>query len=315
MKVGVQALLDDEDFGLDLTLLAGEQGLESELNNPRVQKCGLALAGFLKSVEEGRVQILGQTELDYLESLEDEEKSKRLQEFLESRPTCIVFTNDMFLPEACKIAEGLNVPVFSTTHRSSTFITRVQDLLDEHLSPETTLHAVLIDVFGVGVLLRGPSGIGKSECALDLILRGHRLVADDTVIVRRIHQELRGSGSSLTRHHMEVRGLGIINVKDLYGAASVRERKRLELVMELVEWENAGECDRTGLDETYYEVMGVKVVKASVPIRPGRDVATIVEVAARNYLLRQQGHNAALQLQEKLESRLAEVQRRREDKS
>jgi HPr kinase/phosphorylase len=209
------------------------------------------------------------------------------------------------LPALAALAEERGVSVFTTALPTGTFIARVHAFFDEHLSPRITLHGVLLDVFGVGVMLTGHSGIGKSECALDLILRGHRLVADDSVLVRQHDRELIGMGSPLTKNHMEVRGLGIINVKDLFGAASVCERKEVELIVDLVEWQREADYDRLGLDDIFEWILDVQVPRARIPIRPGRNMASIVEVAARNFLLKAQGHHAARQFQERLELHLS----------
>jgi HPr kinase/phosphorylase len=306
MRILVKALRDDNDFDLRLELLAGEDGLDREIDDPRPQRPGLAMAGFADFVRHGRLQVLGNTEIAYLNSLAGAAQQEAVDRLMHLKIPCIVIASQSPLPEILTAgAEHERLPLFRSAQHSSAFINQAQDFLDEHLSPEITAHAVLIDVFGVGVLLTGASGIGKSECALDLILRGHRLVADDVVLLKKRRRELVGMGSPLTRHHMEVRGLGIISVKELFGAASVRERKPLDLVVELVEWHPNLASDRTGLDELYEDILDVQVSKVSLPIRPGRNLASIVEVAARNHLLKQQGHHAARELKEKLERHLA----------
>ena len=199
-----------------------------------------------------------------------------------------------------------------TTLLSSTFIVRVQDFLADALCAQTSMHGVLMDVFGVGILLHGKSGIGKSECALDLIMRGHRLVADDIVDLKRKKMDaVYGSGSEIIKHHMEIRGLGIINIKDLFGVASVRSRKKVELVVELVEWDAQMEYDRLGIEERYTTLLDVEVPIITVPVRPGRNITTIIEVAARNQLLKFQGHHSAQAFQDHLNREIAEVRTRR----
>jgi HPr kinase/phosphorylase len=188
------------------------------------------------------------------------------------------------------------------------FISLVTKFLEERLLPTTTVHGVLVDVLGVGVLLMGKSGVGKSECALDLILRGHRLVADDVVKVRlKLPAVLFGEGMDLLHHHMEIRGLGILNIKHLFGVSSIRERKKIDLVVELVEWEKDKEYDRLGIDDQSYELLGIKVPVTQIPVRPGRNITTIVEVAARNQLLKEMGYHSAREFQDLLEKRMAEV--------
>jgi HPr kinase/phosphorylase len=196
--------------------------------------------------------------------------------------------------------------VLRTSHLSSQFIEAVQTYLEDVLSPSTSMHGVLLDVFGVGILLLGKSGIGKSEIALDLIMRGHRLVADDIVDVKRPSPEaVFGMGSEIIKHHMEIRGLGIINIKDLFGVAAIRERKKIEIVLELVEWDPTVEYDRLGVEDRKYRVLDVEIPMLVVPVRPGRNMTTIIEVAARNHLLKQQGHHSAREFQERLNRAIA----------
>jgi HPr kinase/phosphorylase len=308
LKLSVKALSDDHDFELELTLLAGAQGLDRGIEHDRVQKPGLAMAGLVTAIRAHCVQILGRTEIRYLESLDAAGQRVAARLLYDSEIACVVVTTSLLPPKIFfELADSQRVPLFRTTLPSGHFINHVHDFLDEHLSEETTLHGVLVDVFGVGVLLMGASGIGKSECALDLILRGHRLVADDAVTVKMYRQQLIGLGSPLTRLHMEVRGLGIINVRDLFGAAAVRERKRIELVVEMHEHVN-GTYDRLGIDDLHENILGVNISKVIVPVRPGRNMTSIVEVAARNHLLKMQGHNSARDFKEALERRLAAVE-------
>ncbi len=311
MKILAKALRDDTRFHLALELVAGAEGLGREIDHPRVQKPGLALAGFVQSIQPNRLQVLGRTEIEYLSTLDDVAQQRALDLLFDAGIACAVVTTGLAAPpRLLHAAQDHKIPLFLTQLSSGTFIGRVHEFLEEHLSPEIALHGVLMDVFGVGVMLTGHSGIGKSECALDLILRSHRLVADDVVLVRQRKSQLIGMGSPITRHHMEVRGLGIINVRDLFGAASVRERKRLELVVEMIDWNADAEYDRVGIDEQYESILDIDVPKVVLPIRPGRNVASIVEVAARNHLLKLQGHNAAQKFKESLERRLAASERK-----
>jgi len=309
MKIIAQALLEDTTYKLGLRLLAGAQGLTRTITNPRIQKPGLAIAGLVEAIVPLRVQVLGNTELMYLQSLAEGQREAALGGLFSAQVPCVVVTSHLLpLEELTKLAEEHEVSVFTTELPTGTFINRVHAFFDEHLSPRVTLHGVLLDVFGVGVMLTGHSGIGKSECALDLILRGHRLVADDSVLVRQHDRELIGMGSPLTKNHMEVRGLGIINVKDLFGAASVRERKGVELIIDMVEWQRDGDYDRLGIDDMYESILDVQVPRVRIPIRPGRNVSSIVEVATRNFLLKAQGHHAARQFQERLALHLSTQQ-------
>lgn len=308
MKLLVKALKDDVDFKLELTLVAGEKGLARELRHSGVQKSGLALAGFVQSVNPKGVQLLGKTELAYLDSLSAERRESAFTELVRADVACVVVTSGLVPPPfLLEVAEREDVALFCAPLVSSAFIGRLEAFLDEHLSPEITIHGVLVDVFGVGVMLTGPSGIGKSECALELVLHGHRLVSDDVVQIKRRAGQLVGMGSAITKHHMEVRGLGIINIMDLFGAVAVRDRKRIELVVDMQEWEATASYERLGIEEAIETVLGVALSKIVLPIRPGRNVASIVQVAARNHLLKMRGHHSALRFKESLEKRLTSV--------
>jgi HPr kinase/phosphorylase len=220
---------------------------------------------------------------------------------------CLIVTKGIQpTPEMVAAAEASAVPLLRTSHLSSVFIEQIQNYLEDVLTAQASMHGVLLDVFGVGILLLGKSGIGKSEIALDLVMRGHRLVADDIVDVkRRMQKAVYGAGSEIIKHHMEIRGLGIINIKDLFGVASIRERKKIEIVMELVEWDPAVEYDRLGVEDRKYRILDVEIAMLVVPVRPGRNMTTIIEVAARNHLLKQQGHHSALEFQERLNRAIA----------
>lgn len=307
MHILVKVLHTDRSFDLNVCLEAGEAGLSRHISNARVQKPGLAMAGYVQSVRPECIQVLGNTEMAYVESLEQAEQMAAFERLMACPGlACVVLTNGRTPPtHLVESANKQGVPLFRSNLGTESFINRVQNLLDEHLSPEIQVHGVVIDVFGVGVMLTGQSGIGKSECALDLVLRGHRLVADDVVRIKLLGRTIVAHGSPLTRHHMEVRGLGIINVMDLFGAAAVREQKRIELIVEMVEWETGVEYDRTGIDDITEELLGLPIPKIRLPIRPGRNVASIVEVAARNHLLKAQGHHSARNFQQLLERRLA----------
>ncbi|MED5464168.1 MAG: HPr(Ser) kinase/phosphatase [Myxococcota bacterium] len=304
MKILTRALLSGGNMHLEL--LAGESGLDRCITHHRIQKQGLALAGYLDSLRPHRIQVLGKSELGYVARLAPTERYHSLQGLMTSEVACIVITADQEVPEELiALAQQHSLPVFRTPLNSSVAIERLQAFLQEHLSPATPRHGVLMDVFGVGILLTGQSGIGKSECALDLILRGHRLIADDTVIIKSHNGGPVGTVSPLTKHHMEVRGLGIINVKELFGAASVRDSKVIELIVELVTWEESANVTRTGLDETTATILNHDIARITLPIRPGRNLASIIEVAARNHLLKLQGHHSARRFQATLESRLS----------
>jgi HPr kinase/phosphorylase len=306
--VAVRGLLVGRSDALDLSieLLAGARGLDRVITNPHPQKTGLALAGFQEYLRPGRVLIFGESEIRYLENLDSKDRTDRLRQALEVDFPCILITGGFTPPDEMTVeAEQAGVPLLKTPVVTPTAIAKLTSLLEDSLAERTTLHAVLMDILGLGVLIAGESGIGKSECALDLIVRGHRLVADDTVEIRRRSEAiLIGTCPELTRHHMELRGLGLINVKDLFGIASTRSSKRVELVVHLERWDPAREYERLGLDDDFYEVLGLRIPLVRMPVAPGRNIAILVEVAARNQLLRARGHHAARALVERLDERL-----------
>ena len=306
--VSVGALLKSrpEAFGLPLELLAGGDGLDRVIASPHIQKTGLALAGFHEYLKPGRVLIFGESEVRYLESLEPVARRRALELALTHDFPCVLITGGFTPPtELVAEAEHARLPLLKTPIATPTAIAKLTSILEDTLAERTVVHAVLMDVLGLGVLIAGESGIGKSECALDLIVRGHRLVADDTVEIRRRAETiLIGTCPDLTRHHMELRGLGLINVKDLFGIASTRSSKRVELVVQLERWDPTREYERLGLDDEFYEVLGLRVPLIRMPVAPGRNIAILVEVAARNQLLRARGHHAARLFADRLERTL-----------
>ncbi len=298
----VQELEQDQTFHLGLTLVAGRKGLKKGIAHPQVQKMGLAMAGFTRFINPKRLQVIGNSEAAYFRTLTTEVQEKVLREICNLDLSCLVVTRNLEIPEILvQEADEKGIPLFRTNLSSTDFIDRVTKFLEEKLAPSQSLHGVLMDVFGVGVLILGKSGIGKSECALDLILRGHRLVADDMVsIQKRFPGVLVGSGFEIIQHHMEVRGLGIINIKSLFGLESIREQKKVELVLELVEWDTQQEYDRLGFEERKYAILGVELPMLRVPVSPARNLTTIIEVAARNHLLKVRGYDSALEFEKRL---------------
>lgn len=305
----IQELLAETEAGLDLELLAGASGLGKQIQVPRIQKPGLALAGYLTNLHPDRIQVLGSTELSYLVQLDPERAEDNLRGLCALDISCFIITKGQQVPEMLlRHTESRGVALLRTHHQSSVFISLITKFLEERLLPSTTVHGVLVDVLGVGVLLLGKSGVGKSECALDLVLRGHRLVADDIVKVRmKLPAVLFGEGSDLLHYHMEIRGLGIINIKHLFGVAAVRERKKIDLTVELVEWEPGREYDRLGLEDETLSILGIDIPRLVIPVRPGRNITTIVEVAARNQLLKEMGYHSAREFQLQLEKRITET--------
>ena len=306
--VTVRGLIDSrpDALGLAIELLAGAAGLDRRITNPHSQKTGLALAGFHDFLRPGRVLIFGESEIRYLESLDSASRLRALRLALALDFPCVLITRGFTPPpEVALVAEETGLPVLQTSVDTPAAIAKLTSILEDSLAERTVMHAVLMDILGLGVLIIGESGIGKSECALDLIVRGHRLVADDAVeIRRRAETVLIGTCPELTRHHMELRGVGMINVKDLFGIASTRSSKRVELVVSLERWDPGREYDRLGLDDEFYEVLGLPVPLIRMPVAPGRNIAILVEVAARNQLLRARGHHAARLLAQRLEDSL-----------
>ncbi len=303
----IEALLKIDGLGLEL--LAGRAGLGRRITAPRIQKPGLALTGYTDHVHRERLQVLGLTEVSYCSNLPQEQRVAGLESLCRVGPAALVVTRGLAPPdELPSICEEHGVPLLTSPLMSSVFITRVTRALEDRLAPTTSLHGVLIDVLGVGILLLGKSGIGKSEAALDLVLHGHRLVADDIVEIRRRGLEtIYGASSDIIKHHMEIRGLGIINIKDLFGISAVRDAKKIELVAELTEWNEDEEYDRLGTEELRHKILDVNIPMIRVPIRPGRNIASILEVAARNQLLKIQGKHSAREFQDRINRAIAEA--------
>ena len=291
---------------LALELLSGQRGLERRISSPYIQKTGLALAGFHEYLRPGRVVVFGESEVRYLESLTHDTRIDVLDTTFGHDIPCVLITGGWEAHgDLLSAADRHLIPLLRTPVSTPVAISRISVLLDDALAVREIIHGVLMDVLGLGVLIIGDSGIGKSECALDLVVRGHRLVADDTVQIRRRGDSvIIGACPEPTRFHMELRGLGIINVRDLFGVAATRASKRVELVVQLERWDAHREYDRLGLDENAYERFGVKVPLICMPVAPGRNLATLVEVAARNQLLRSRGLNAARDLVARLEQQL-----------
>jgi HPr kinase/phosphorylase len=291
---------------LDLEVLSGRDGLDRLVIDTHPQKTGLALSGFDGYLRPGRVLVFGESEIRYLESMSAEAREAVLRLVLSHDLPCLLITQSFDAPpELLAETDRAAVPLLRTRVGTPDAMSRLALLLDTYLAPRTMVHGVLMDILGLGVLVVGESGIGKSECALDLVVRGHRLVADDAVELRcRSESFVLGSCPELTRHHMEIRGLGLINVQDLFGVASTRTSKRVELVVQLERWEPGREYDRLGLDDQYYDVLNVRIPMIRMPVAPGRNVAILVEVAARNQLLRLFGHHAARRLVNRLNEAL-----------
>lgn len=305
-SVRVAELLGDELSELHLRPLSGESHLDNRITHPRVQKPGLAFAGYYAYIKPGRVQIIGESETEYLKTLDEEERHKRLETIASLPVPVFVITKGIEpLPGFLSSCQKREVPVLSSTSLSSNVIKGISYFLEDHLVPSTCLHGVLLEIYGLGVLLIGESGVGKSESALDLVTRGHSLVADDRVTVKRYpNGELVGFSEGPLRHHMELRGIGIINVQDLFGLASVRERSNIDLVVELEQWQTGRQYDRLGLDETLFNILDTPCPYIRMPVALGRNISILVEIAARNHVLKSRGHHSAREFARKLEAQL-----------
>ncbi len=273
---------------------------------PDINRPALPLTGFFENFEARRVQIIGYAEHSYLETLSDERKEVIYDQFFTEEIPCIIFCRSLE-PDAVMIKKAVerNVPIFSTEIHTSEFTAEIIRWLNVALAPCISIHGVLVDVYGVGVLIMGESGIGKSEAALELIKRGHRLVSDDVVEIRKVSDEtLVGSAPDITRHFIELRGIGIVDVKTLFGVQSVRETQNIDLVITLEDWDREKEYDRLGLEEQRTEFLGNSVICHRIPIRPGRNLAIIVETAAINHRQKKMGYNAAQELYKRVQRNL-----------
>lgn len=300
-----RALLEHPGVRTSVRLATGEAGLDRPIAHPRIQKSGLVLAGHMHGIVPTRVQILGETEVSYLETLEPDVQRARIDALFALGLSCVIVTRGVApLAVVEEAAARTGTPLCVSELKSSATIARIHQALDRLLAPREQRHGVMVEIHGIGTLLLGPSGIGKSECALFLVERGHRLVADDQVCLTRMPDgTVSAAPAPLLKHHLEIRGLGILNVRDLYGATAVQDEAQLDLVIELchLDDERAGEgFDRLGLDDATRDVLGVPVPMLRVPVFPGRDMGVLLEVAARNQLLKRAGHHSARAFAERL---------------
>ena len=312
--LAVSDLLARKGKALQLEVLTGDVGLDRPIRVPQVSSPGLVLAGFTKRFSAKRLHVLGETEVDYLRSLSADKRRASWDTFLNFDLPCIFVTKGQRVPkELVAMAKERGIPLLRSKLSTSEFYQRLTPYLNEVFAPTTKLHGSLADVFGVGLLFMGRSGIGKSECVLDLVERGHRLVADDSIIVTQSGNDvLIGRAPELTRRHMEIRGVGIVDVSALFGVHAVRLQKRIEVVVQLVVWEKAHEADRTGLDEQTTTILGVELPKVVVPLNPGKNITVVSEVVAMNHLLKYGGVDSAHLLNERLIAKMAEQRDLRE---
>lgn len=281
--------------GLELTLLTNEDGLKRVIPSNEIHRPGLALAGFVDRFAGKRTQVLGETEMSFLSAKDEPGRRKAMENIFRFDLPCVIVTKGITPPaELLKLADRKGVPVFSSRLSTVEFINRLGVYLDNLFAPHTTIHGTLVDVYGVGLIYTGKSGVGKSECALDLVERGHRLVADDVVqIIRKAPQVIVGSGSELLGHHMEVRGIGIINMEKLFGIRAIRMQKRIEVQVSLAHWDDEIEFERLGVEDKYTTILGVEIPVVTIPVAPGKDISVISEVIAMNHMLKVYGEDSA----------------------
>jgi HPr kinase/phosphorylase len=287
---------------LQLEHAEGTGGLEREIKSPHVSSPGLALAGYTERFASHRLQVLGETEVMYLKSLSDADRRRILKTFFNFQIPCVFLTKGLKPPTGL-IEEATvgGIPILCSGLKTNEFYNRIKPWLEEEFAATTTLHASLADIFGVGLLFTGRSGIGKSECVLDLVERGHRLVADDVVLVtRRGNDVLIGRGLELQRHYMEIRGIGLVDIPAIFGIRAVRQQKRIEVVVNLEDWDASANVDRTGLDRETTDILEVKLPRVRVPLNPGKNITVICEVIAMSHLLKYSGIDPAERFNERL---------------
>lgn len=271
------------------------------IKNSEVNRPGLQLSGFIKEYPYKRIQIIGSAETAYLRELDEDIRYERLSKVLSKEIPCLIFAHETEVPEVVKeLAEKYDNTILTTERPTTAFISKLSQELEYEFSEEITMHACLMEIYGMGVLLTGKSSVGKSETTLDLVIRGHRLVADDVVEVKNLEEGLRGQSPANIRHFLEIRGLGILDIQRLYGVGAVKTFTYIDLVVELEQWDSEKEYDRIGLDEEYIEILGRKVERITIPVKPGRNIAMIVEVAVRNRRQKSLGYNAAVELNKRL---------------
>ena len=306
LTVSVEHFYTQHAARLQLKLVAGQEGMGRLIREGAVNRLGMALTGFIKYFAFRRIQLIGKSEISYFQSLDPETRQARIRDILDKKIPCIVFSRDNRPPVIIlKEAQKARVPVFISPIPTPRLVNLITLCLEEDFAPSTSEHGSMVDIMGVGVLIRGESGVGKSECALGLVERGYSLVADDITRLRLLEgRELMATSAEVTRTFMEVRGIGIINVAAIFGGRAIRTEKRLDLVVTLEEWDKVEEIERTGLDQQFYEILGLKIPHVRIPIRPGRDLAGLVQVAALDQKMKTMGQFSALEFNEKLMSRL-----------
>ncbi len=302
----IQVITKDVLEKFNLQLVSGEEGIGRYITTSDISRPGLEMAGYFTHYPANRVQLLGKTELSFFEMLPQEEKKSRMMQLCSEQTPVIIISRGMEVPQELIDASNENhVPVLVTPLTTTRFSSRLTNFLEGKLAPTTAMHGVLVDVYGIGVLIMGKSGVGKSETALELVKKGHRLVADDSVEIRQEGENmLIGSPPPLLEHLLEIRGIGIIDIMTLFGASAVRRFKRITLIVELENWDPDKFYDRLGLDEEKMKIIDTEVTKLTIPVQPGRNVSVIIEVAAMNYRLKKMGVNAAEEFARRLDDML-----------
>ena len=300
--ITVRQIVEDRTYGLELEIIAGAEGVSKKIHNPRIQKLGLVIAGYMVYLHPHRVQILGYTEISYLRSLKGEESERIVHDLCSRDVACFIVTRNLKVPE-CLLKETAErrIPLLRSRLVTSVFIERMGRFLEQMLAPSDIVHGVLMEIVGVGVLIVGRSGIGKSENALDLVMRGFRLVSDDVVEVKKIGAlDLVGESPEMLRDLLEIRGVGIVDIRRLFGVAAVRPRKKIELVVELLDWDSSADYERVGLGEEKYRLLGIDLPLIRIPISPGRNVSAVIELACRNHVLKTGGIDTARDLEKRV---------------
>jgi HPr kinase/phosphorylase len=301
-SIPVARIVDRMRDDLDFEVLAGYQGLSRPVFSADINRPGLALSGYLEYFANDRIQLLGNTEIHFMETLSTARLNQRLNDMFSFEVPAFVLSRNLEpLPAFLDICNRRGVPVLRSTRSTDEVISRVILYLSEEFSPETTIHGTALECYGVGCLILGAPGVGKSETALELIERGHRLIADDVVLLKRLREDqLYAETNPVIEHRMEIRGVGIIDVKAIFGVGCVRNMKRVTLMVELEEWNPEAQYDRTGLAEEHVEILGARIPYIRIPVRPGRNIAIIIEVAALNHRLKELGTNTAQELNDRI---------------
>jgi HPr kinase/phosphorylase len=303
-------LAHEEDL-LHLRIITSESTLHRIITTYDINRPGLALAGDYDYFDYDKLQVFGRGEYHYLLKIINNNETASIEKFFEYPVSCCIFSHGHEPPQLfVDMAVQSNTPILVSSLPTNVMTTRITKILEDAFAPRQSVHGVLVEVYGVGILIVGPSGVGKSECALELIERGHRLVADDVVDIRSISDTfLIGSGAKLIRHHMEIRGLGIINIKQLFGVGAIRDKKQIQLVVRLEEWDVKKEYDRLGMEESVHSILGVEVPLLTIPVKPGRNIPILIETAAMNFRLNKLGFNTAKEFNRELMHRIQEGKR------